>query len=199
MRRAVAANNKSVPPAIRDGCVVSGMEAHAGVSRVIGEHRSPRYAACRPGKLEAKIRKFSCLRSRGKEAKLATYTRTGVTRRMNQRRNSPRVEIELPVEIQWKSPAGSPKQALGKTGNISGNGLFIEIPVRLHRETIVKIKVKFPRDVTQVPIELLCQGRVVRCYQRGQIRGMGAVIDDYELRPVLRTGPEGKRPAEATE
>jgi hypothetical protein len=112
---------------------------------------------------------------------------------MNQRRTSKRMEMELPVEIRWKNRAGSLKQAMGKTGNISGSGLFIEIPVRLHRATSVKIKVLLPREVTQVPLELLCQGRVVRWNQQGQVQGLGAVIDEYELRPVTRTAAAGKR------
>ena len=118
---------------------------------------------------------------------------------MNQRRTSQRIPMELPVEIQWKSRAGSLKQATGKTGNISGSGLFIEIPIRLHRATSVMIKVVLPREVTQVPLELLCQGRVVRWNQHGQVQGLGAVIDEYELRPVPRTGSGGKRPPEASE
>ena len=118
---------------------------------------------------------------------------------MNQRRTSQRIPMELPVEIRWKSRAGSLKQAMGKTGNISGSGLFIEIPIRLHRATSVMIKVMLPREVTQVPLELLCQGRVVRWNQHGQVQGLGAVIDEYELRPVPRTGSGGKRPPEATE
>jgi hypothetical protein len=109
----------------------------------------------------------------------------------NQRRTSQRLTMELPVEIRWKSPAGSQKQAMGKTSNISGSGLFIEIPLRLHRATSVKIKVMLPPEVTQVPLELLCQGRVIRWNQHGQVQGLGAVIDEYELRPVPRTG--GKR------
>ena len=103
------------------------------------------------------------------------------------------MEMELPVEIRWKSRAGSPKQAMGKTGNISSNGLFIEVPVRLSRATSVKIKVLLPPEVTQVPLELLCQGRVVRWNREGQVQGLGAVIDEYELRPVTRTGSGGKR------
>jgi len=107
---------------------------------------------------------------------------------MNQRRASQRVQMELPVEIQWKSRAGSTKRAVGKTDNISGSGLFIEIPIRLQRATSVKIKVVLPPEVTQVPLELLCQGRVVRWNRRGHVQGLGAVIDEYELRPVPRIG-----------
>ena len=112
---------------------------------------------------------------------------------MNQRRASQRIPMELPVEIRWKSRAGSLKQAMGKTGNISGSGLFIEIPVRVHRATTVTIKVVFPSAATQVPLELLCQGRVVRWNHHGQVQGLGAVIDEYELRPVTRTAAAGKR------
>ena len=112
----------------------------------------------------------------------------GVMKSMNQRRASQRIPMELPVEIRWTNRAGSPKQAKGKTGNISGSGLFIEIPVRLHRATTVTIKVVLPSAATQVPLELLCQGRVVRWNQRGHVQGLGAVIDEYELRPVPQIG-----------
>lgn len=107
---------------------------------------------------------------------------------MNQQRTSQRIPMELPVEIRWKSRAGSQKQATGKTGNISGSGLFIEVPIRLHRATSVSIKVMIPREAAQTPLELLCKGRVVRWNRRGQVQGLGAVIDEYELRPMPPTG-----------
>jgi len=113
--------------------------------------------------------------------------------KINQRRTSQRLPMELPVEIQWKSRGGNVKQAHGKTSDISGSGLFIEIPVRLSRATSVKIRVVLPKEVTQVPLELLCQGRVVRWNRNGQVQGLGAVIDEYELRPVAGTGSGGKR------
>lgn len=113
---------------------------------------------------------------------------------MQQLRASQRIAIELPVEIRWRSRAGARRQARGKTGNISGSGLFIKVPVRPHRATAVTIKVLLPREVTQVPLELLCQGRVVRWSQRGQTQGLGAVIDEYELRPAKRAGPACKLP-----
>ena len=113
--------------------------------------------------------------------------------RMNQRRTSPRLSMELPVEIRWKSRTGIRRQAAGKTGNISGSGLFIEVPVRLHRATSIMIKVLLPNTGTQVPLELLCQGRVVRWNKRGKVQGLGAVIDEYELRPAPRLKAGGKR------
>jgi hypothetical protein len=111
---------------------------------------------------------------------------------MDERRASQRIPLELPIEIRWKTRAGRLKKAVGKTGNISGNGLFIEFPVHLQRKTPVTIKVQLPREGNQVPIELSCQGRVVRWKQDGQVEGMCVVIDEYELRPATRAG--GKRP-----
>ena len=115
---------------------------------------------------------------------------------MKQSRASQRIPMELPVEIRWKSRAGGNRQALGKTGNISGSGLFIAVPVRPRRDTPLNIKVSLPREVTRIPLELLCQGRVVRWNQRGMIHGVGAVIDEYEFRPAPRTGPASKLPPE---
>lgn len=103
---------------------------------------------------------------------------------MKQHRTSKRIPMELPVEIRWKSRTGKVKQAVGKTGNISGTGLFIELPVQLRAATSVTIKVKLPREGNQVPLELSCQGRVVRWNKHGQSQGLGAVIDEYELRPA---------------
>lgn len=111
---------------------------------------------------------------------------------MNQRRSSQRVPMELPVEICWKNRVGGSRQALGKTGDISGSGLFIEISARPQLSTPMTIKVLLPREVTQVPMELRCVGRVVRWNRRGQSHGLGAVIDEYELCPVQKTGPELK-------
>ena len=99
----------------------------------------------------------------------------------------------LPVEIRWRTRTGSEKQAIGKTGNISGSGLFIEIPVRLQRETAFTMKVMLPRKAGQGPLELQCQGRVVRWNRRGEVQGLGAVIDEYELHPMPSAEPAGKR------
>ena len=115
---------------------------------------------------------------------------------MSERRASQRIPMELPIEIRWKTRAGRPKQAVSKTGNISGNGLFIEFPVHLQRETPLKIKVALPREGSQVPIELSCQGRVVRWKQDGQVEGLCVVIDEYELRPVSQAGSGRKRPCD---
>ena len=101
-------------------------------------------------------------------------------------------------DFRWKSGgrlvAGTPKQALGKTGNISGSGLFIEVPVHLRRATSLIVKVVLPRGVNQSPLELSCRGRVVRWMEDGQAEGLCVVIDEYELRPLPREESEGKRP-----
>ena len=77
---------------------------------------------------------------------------------MIERRASQRIPMALPVEIRWEGLAGSPMQAMGVTGNISGSGVFIESPIGLDRATSVMIRVILPREVTKVALELLCHG-----------------------------------------
>jgi hypothetical protein len=82
---------------------------------------------------------------------------------------------------------------MGKTGDISGNGLFIEMPIRLYRATSLMINVVLPGAATQSPLELASQGRVVRWKQDGQVEGLCVVIDEYELRPISQAGSGGNR------
>ena len=97
-----------------------------------------------------------------------------------------RIPVELPVEVRWKSRSGKSRQVQGITENISGNGLFLKVPVRPHQKTTITMTVIIPAKVAQVPLELLCQGRVVRWSRPGELPGMGAIIDDYEFRPTHR-------------
>ena len=92
-----------------------------------------------------------------------------------------RIPIELPVSIHWKSPAGIERYVEAKTGDISGNGLFILTPVRLRHDTQIQFTVLLPSEVTKVPVQLHCQGRVVRQKVRGADVGVGVIIDDYQL------------------
>jgi len=112
---------------------------------------------------------------------------------MQQRRTSTRLSMNLPVEIRWKSRAGTPKLAVGTIGNISGSGLFIEFPVRLRPRTSVAIKIRLPREGNQAPLELMCEGRIVRSNPMGKAQGVGAVIDEYELRPASSGKSQRKR------
>jgi hypothetical protein len=100
------------------------------------------------------------------------------------RRAYRRVTVELPVSLRWRTPRGTERQISGKTENVSRSGLFVVTPVRLRRETPVSFTVILPQEVTRVPIELACQGRVVRSSGPGELSGFVAIIDDYELRPA---------------
>jgi hypothetical protein len=103
---------------------------------------------------------------------------------MKQPRAGVRIPVELPAQVRWKSRWGSPRQVQGKTCNISGNGLLVTLPIRPRPKTPIAITVSLPLELTRIPVELLCQGRVVRWEQKGDHRSMGAIIDEYELRPA---------------
>jgi hypothetical protein len=100
-------------------------------------------------------------------------------------RTGSRIPIELPVVIKWKARAGKIKKAEGKTASISSNGVFMTAPVRLPLKTPITLSVNLPVEFTKIPLQLQCRGRVV--WQSKRPLGLGAVIDEYELRPVRRS------------
>ena len=104
-------------------------------------------------------------------------------------RTGGRIPIELPVEIRWKAPNGKLRRAQGRTASISSNGVHLTVAAKVRPQTPIKITVKLPLEFTKVPLQLHCQGRVVR--QAPGASGLRAVIDDYKLRPAGRVG--GKR------
>jgi hypothetical protein len=99
-------------------------------------------------------------------------------------RGGTRIPMELPVQIRWKSPAGIEQSAEGKTGSISGNGLFIVAPLRLRKDMPITFTVTLPAEVTNIPMQLQCVGRVIRQHKAGEAGGVGVVIDDYRLSTV---------------
>lgn len=101
-------------------------------------------------------------------------------------RGGTRIPVELPVQIRWRSPAGIERSAQGKTGNMSGNGLFIVAPVRLRHDTPINLTVLLPAEVTHVPMQLQCEGRVIGQRRSGAAAGLGVVIDDYRLAAMRR-------------
>ena len=100
------------------------------------------------------------------------------------RRAYRRIPVELPISLRWRTPRGAERQIRGKTENVSWAGLFVVTRVRLRRETLISLTAILPMRVTRFPIELACQGRVVRSSRPGELSGFGAIIDDYELRPA---------------
>jgi hypothetical protein len=105
---------------------------------------------------------------------------------MNFLRSGARIPLELPVEITWKNRSGRPQRAQGKTATMSGNGLYLTIPVRLRALTPISISVTLPVEITGKPLHLLCEGRVVKQEKSGPVAGLGAIIDDYRFRPAQR-------------
>ena len=95
-----------------------------------------------------------------------------------------RIPVELPVQIRWKTQAGNEKVALGRTENMSGNGLFILAPVRLRQDTPIEFTVSLPPEITNRPMQLHCEGRVVRRHKSHAAEGLGVIIDDYRLSAI---------------
>jgi hypothetical protein len=71
----------------------------------------------------------------------------------------------------------------GEIVTMSGNGVFMRLPSQLRPNTRISLTVSLPTDVTRIPLKLFCQARVV---DQKEVRtypfGIGAIIDDYQIR-----------------
>lgn len=110
--------------------------------------------------------------------------RQGVYTTLDHLREGLRFPVHLPVQVRWKTRSGRLCSVKGRTGDVSGNGLFLNLSVRPRRKTPIAIRVSLPPEATSVPIDLLCWGRVVRWSLPGEVPGIAAVIDHYQLRPA---------------
>jgi hypothetical protein len=64
--------------------------------------------------------------------------------------------------------------------------MFIVSSARLRHDTQISFTVTFPPDITKALICLQGRGRVVRPPSLGRTPGIGAIIDDYEIRRTER-------------
>ena len=107
---------------------------------------------------------------------------------MNCLRLGIRFPVELPVTVRWKSRPGRVRQIHGKITTMSGNGVFMRLPSQLRPNTKIVLTVSLPAEVTKVPLRLRCQARVVSQKEAETYPfGIGAVIDDYQI----RSAPQG--------
>jgi hypothetical protein len=57
------------------------------------------------------------------------------------------------------------------------------MPTPLPLGTTINVTINLPIELTRVPVELSCLGRVVRKSRMGKNQGIGAIIEDFQLRP----------------
>jgi len=103
---------------------------------------------------------------------------------MREHRQGKRYPLMLPVQVQWKARRGSVGRAQGRTGDISSSGLLVVMPTPLPLGTTINVTINLPIELTKVPVELSCLGRVVRKSRMGKNQGIGAIIEDFQLRPT---------------
>ena len=56
------------------------------------------------------------------------------------------------------------------------------MPNPLPLGTTINVTINLPIELTKVPVELSCLGRVVRKSRMGKNQGIGAIIEDFQLR-----------------
>ena len=73
--------------------------------------------------------------------------------------------------------------AQGEIRDISSSGLLVVIPNHLPLGTTINVTIHLPVELTKVPVELSCLGRVVRKSRMAKGQGISAIIGDFQLRP----------------
>jgi hypothetical protein len=67
---------------------------------------------------------------------------------------------------------------------MSSSGLLVVMPSPIPLGTTINVRINLPIELTKVPVELTCLGRVVRKSRMGKNQGIGAIIEDFQLRPL---------------
>jgi hypothetical protein len=57
------------------------------------------------------------------------------------------------------------------------------IPNPVPLGTTINVTINLPIELTKVPVELSCLGRVIRKSRTGKGQGISAIIEDFQLRP----------------
>jgi hypothetical protein len=105
---------------------------------------------------------------------------------MLERRQNKRYPLSLPAEVRWKARNKKSSRVQGQIGDISSNGLMVMIPKAMPLGTMINVTINLPVELTKVPVELYCLGRVVRKNRLETGQGISAVIEDFQLKPSRR-------------
>ena len=91
---------------------------------------------------------------------------------------APRFPIKLPVSVKSGARGGT-----AETENISANGVLFRIDADVPVGSAVDFTISLPADVVgaRADVQVDCRGRVIRCFQDGDRRAVGVVIDEYRF------------------
>jgi hypothetical protein len=87
-----------------------------------------------------------------------------------------RFPLRLPVVFHCQD-----SEVEGETRNISANGVLFQVESEIPIGARVEFTIGMPAEVlgTVRDVSVNCRGRVVRCFEEGQQRWVGVVIDEY--------------------
>jgi PilZ domain len=84
----------------------------------------------------------------------------------------------LQLAVQFRSADGPHE---GATGNISANGVLLQVDADLALGSAIEFSINMPSQVLGAPADVAvnCRGRVVRRFDAQGHRWVGVVIDEY--------------------
>ncbi len=103
----------------------------------------------------------------------------------DERRTQKRMEVGLPILLEWSPGRGIIQRLRGFTTDISLFGVYCYVQEPIPEGRPIEFDVVFPAELTSTaPLVLHCRGTALRSEQEGRLFGLAASIESRETREL---------------
>src|SRR2546422_4826889 len=99
---------------------------------------------------------------------------------ITERRQASRIRVELPVEVMLPDQS---EIRSGITRDVSASGMFYETEHALPLGVAIRVVLPLERGLPELPLRVLCEGRVVRMESREGKAGVAVAFTSYRFEP----------------
>src|SRR5438445_11885134 len=99
---------------------------------------------------------------------------------VTERRQASRIRVVLPVDVMLPEQSETRR---GITRDVSASGMFYETEHVLPFGEQIRVVLLFKQGLPEVPLRVLCEGRVVRVEPREGKAGVAVVFTSYRFEP----------------
>ena len=99
---------------------------------------------------------------------------------ITERRQASRIRVELPAEVMLPDQS---ETRSGLTRDVSVSGMFYETEHALPLGAPIRVVLPLERGLPELPLRVLCEGRVVRVESREGKAGVAVAFTSYRFEP----------------
>ena len=102
---------------------------------------------------------------------------------VTERRQASRIRVVLPVDVMLPEQPEQSETRRGITRDVSASGMFYETEHVLPFGEQIRVVLLFKQGLPEVPLRVLCEGRVVRVEPREGKAGVAVAFTSYRFEP----------------